>query len=153
LGVYYQHICGIYEMITYPVAPESRWATWSISQAEILKHNKPWPRHDGGPIVGQDPDIVPLLEIDVPPPAYDDQTHRIERGTPTVNVSENEHRHDWDIVLLTQEELDANAEDTANDVEDALWASRYEVFNDVNATNQQIQKAIAHLIKKVHNLP
>ena len=143
--------------ITYPVDVENtRWAVWSISGAILINHNKPWPRADGGEIEGMDADLVPLLEVDVSAPVdgvdYDSATHRIERGTPVVDVPNNEHIHDWDIILLTQEELDAIAEGTANDEEDVLWASRYEVFESVSATNDQIQKAIAHLIKKVHNL-
>ena len=140
-------------MITYPVdVANTRWAMWSISGAEIINHNRPWPRADGGEIEGMDADLVPLLEVDVAAPVYDSATHRIERGTPVVDVPNNEHIHGWDIILLTQEELDAIAEGAANAEEDALWASRYEVFNSVSATNAQIQQAIAHLIKKAHNL-
>jgi hypothetical protein len=138
--------------ISYPVPEDSRWSTWSISLAEIKKHNAKWPRHDGMQIVDQNPDIVPLLEVDVAEPAYDAATHRIERGVPVVDVPNNEHLHGWDIIELTQEELDARAERAADAVEDALWRSRYDVFDSVNATNTQVQKAIAHLIKKVHNL-
>jgi hypothetical protein len=142
--------------ISYPVPEDSRWATWSISLAEIKKHNAKWPRSDGMEIVDQNPDIVPLLEVDVTPPVdgvdYDSATHRIERGTPVVDVPNNQHLHGWEIIELTQEELDARAERTANTVEDALWKSRYDVFDGATGTNTQIQKAIAHLIKKVHFL-
>ena len=97
-------------MITYPVAPESRWATWSIAQAIILKHNKPWPRADGTEIVGLDPDIVPLLEVQEAQPVFDPATHYLTRSDGVVDVPANTHTHGWIIVPRTQEDLDAEAE-------------------------------------------
>ena len=97
-------------MITYPVAPESRWATWSISGAEILKHNKPWPRADGGEIVGLDPDIVPLLEVNEDQPVYDPATHYLSRTEPVVDVNANTHTHGWEILPRDQADIDAEAE-------------------------------------------
>ena len=143
-------------MITYPVAPESRWATWSISQAEILKHNKPWPRLDGQAIVGLDPDIVPLLEVDVAAPAYDSATHRIERGVPIVDVPANEHRHDWDIILLTQEELDEIAADDAWTQEQITAKAQYDDLQAGTGTQLErlvrTEKVCAHLLKARYNI-
>jgi len=101
-------------MINYPVDPQSRWAIWSISEAKILKHNKPYPRADGGEIVGLDPDIVPLLEVNEPAPVdgvdYDSATHYIARTEPVVDVNANTHTHGWEILPRSQEDLDAEAE-------------------------------------------
>ena len=98
-------------MITYPVdVQNTRWAVWSISQAAILKHNKPWPRADGGEIVGLNPDIVPLLEVEETQPAYDPATERLERADPVVDVDANTHTHGWNVVARSQEDIDAEAE-------------------------------------------
>ena len=73
-------------MITYPVDTATRWAIWSVAQADIIKHNKPWPRADGGEIVGLDPDLVPLLEVEGAQPAFDPLTHRLIRSAPVIDV-------------------------------------------------------------------
>lgn len=93
----------------YPVDPSSRWAFYKVSTGEVLKHNIRWPRADGGEIVGLDPDIVPLLEVDEPQPAYDSATQAVERADPVVDVANNTHTHGWTVRDLTQEELDAKA--------------------------------------------
>ena len=97
--------------ISYPVDVENtRWSAWRISTAEIIKHGKPWPRHDGGEIVDLDPDIVPLLEVREAQPAYDPAVERLTPSAPVVDVGNNTHTHGWTIVPLTQEELDEIAE-------------------------------------------
>ena len=147
-------------MITYPVPPESRWATWSISEAIIKQHNKPWPRADGGEIVGQDPDIVPLLEVDVPAPVdgvdYDSATQKIQRGTPIVDVPANEHRHGWDIILLTQEELDQIVADEAWTQEQQTAKAQYDDLQNGVGTSaeriERVEKVAAHLLKVVYDI-
>lgn len=133
-------------MINYPVDPSSRWATWSISQAEIIKHNKPWPRADGGEIVGLDPDIVPLLEVDEAQPAYDPATHRLERNTPVVDVAGNRHVHGWNIVARSQEDLDAEAERE-------LAKAQYQDLMDGTGTQierlERVEKVAAYMLKEI----
>jgi hypothetical protein len=97
-------------MIIYPVDPDSRWAAWRISTAKIIKHNKPWPRHDGGEIVDLDPDLVPLLEVQATKPAFDSALQRLTRSDPVVDVAANTHTHGWTVVQIPQEELDDIAE-------------------------------------------
>ena len=97
-------------MITYPVNADSRWATWSISEAVIKRHNQLWPRADGQEIVGLSADIVPLLEVFEIQPAYDSATQRLSRTNPVVDVPNNTHTHGWEILPRTQEDLDAEAE-------------------------------------------
>jgi hypothetical protein len=96
-------------MIIYPVNPNSRWATWSISLAKIKKHNQEWPREDGMPVVDQT-DIIPLLEVQEDQPVYDPLTEHLEQATPVVDLDANTHTHGWLVVPLSQEELDAIAE-------------------------------------------
>ena len=144
-------------MITYPVDVENtRWATWSVSLAEIKQHNKPWPRHDGMEIVGQDPDIVPLLEVDVAAPDYDSATHRIERGIPVVDVPNNEHIHGWDIILLTQEELDKIAADEEWTQEQITAKAQYDDLQASLGTNEErlvrTERVCAHLLKARYDI-
>jgi hypothetical protein len=98
-------------MIDYPVDVENtRWASWRISTSEIEKHNRPWPRHDGGEIVNLSPDIVPLLEVQATKPAFDPELQRLTRSDPVVDVEANTHTHGWTVEPLSQEDLDAIAE-------------------------------------------
>ena len=142
--------------ISYPVDVENtRWATWSISEAIIKKHNAKWPRSDGMEVVDQNPDIVALLEVDVAQPVdgvdYDSATHKIQRGTPIVDVPNNEHRHDWDIILLTQEELDAiAARDEWTQEQKTAQAQYDDLQNGVGTSAERVErteKVCAHLLK------
>ena len=93
-------------MITYPVDTENtRWSIWSIADQEIKTHNKPWPRGDGQEIVGLNPDLVPLLEVNEDRPVFDSAIQKLEVFA-TVNVNANTHTHGWNIVPLSQAELD-----------------------------------------------
>ena len=120
--------------ISYPVDVENtRWATWRLSTAEIIKHARPWPRHDGGEIVDLDPDIVPLLEVREAQPAYDPATHKLQSVAPVVDVPGNTHTHGWTIVPLTQEELDEIAE----------RAQAVAVYQDLkDGTGTQLQRLV-----------
>jgi hypothetical protein len=132
-------------MIDYPVDVENtRWASWRISTAEIEKHNRPWPRHDGGEIVNLSPDIVPLLEVQAPQPAFDPALQRLTRSDPVVDVEANTHTHGWTVVQIPQEELDDIAErEQAKAV--------YQDLKDGTGTQLQrlvrVEKVCAYLLK------
>ena len=131
-------------MITYPVPPESRWATWSISGAEILKHNKPWPRADGGAIVGLSDDIVPLLEVQEAQPAFDPAIEYLNRTAAVVDVPNNTHTHGWEVLPRSQEDLDAEAERE-------LAKSKYQDLKDGTGTQLErlvrTEQVCAYLLK------
>ena len=120
-------------MINYPVDPQSRWAIWSISEAKILKHNKPYPRADGGEIVGLDPDIVPLLEVNEDQPVYDPATHYLSRTTPVVDVNANTHTHGWEI-------LPRDPQDIADDAEREQAKAMYQLLQ--NGTGTQLERLV-----------
>lgn len=134
-------------MITYPVdVKNTRWSLWSISQSEIIKHNKPWPVADGGPIPGLDTDLVPLLEVVDDRPAYDQATQQIQQIAPVVDIEENTHTHGWEIVPRPQEEIDADAErEQAKAV--------YKDLMNGNGTQaqrlQRVEKVCAYLLKEI----
>jgi len=98
-------------MITYPVDVDgTRWSLVRISTNEIERHNKPWPRADGQQIVGLDPDLVPLLEVQEAQPVFDPAIERLGRTAAVIDIPNNTHTHGWEIIPLTQEELDAATE-------------------------------------------
>lgn len=95
--------------ITYPVPPESRWAVLRLSTGEIVSRNKPWPRADGQPIEGLDPDYVYLRHVTAARPDYDSRYYVLQ-GTETVDAEANELRLSWETVKRPTEELVAVAE-------------------------------------------
>ena len=124
--------------INYPVDPDSRWSIWSISEQAIKRHNKPWPRLDGAEVVGLDPDLVPLLEVNEPQPVYDPATHYLTRSEPVVDT------HGWTIVAHSQEDLDAEAErETAK--------AQYQALMDGTGTQLErlvrVERVTAYLLK------
>lgn len=96
-------------MISYPVSPESRWAVLQISTGQIISRNKSWPRADGQPIEGLDPDFVYLLHVTAAQPDYDSRYYVLE-GVETVDAAANELRLDWNAVKRPVEEQVAAAE-------------------------------------------
>ena len=98
-------------MITYPVdVANTRWAVVRISTGEILKHNQKWPREDGAEIVGLDPDVALLLEVETAKPAYDPATERLEAAAPVTDIPNNTHTHSWNVVARPQADIDADVE-------------------------------------------
>jgi hypothetical protein len=63
-------------MITYPVDTKKRYSVYSILTGGVVIPDTLWPRADGGQIIGSDPDLVLLLNIDEPPD-YDSETHSL----------------------------------------------------------------------------
>jgi len=98
-------------MITYPVNVETtRWSAVRISDNVIVKHNQKWPRADGEQVVGLNPDIALLLEVEGAQPGYDPLTHRLVRSAPVIDIPANTHTHGWTTEALTQDEIDNAAE-------------------------------------------
>ena len=132
--------------IIYPVDTNTRWSIWSISEATIKRHNKPWPRADGTEIVGLDDDLVPLLEVQEEQPAFDPETHYLERADAVIDVDANTHTHGWNIVARSQEDLDAEAE-----LEQAK-AVYQDLVNGAGTQSQRLmrtEKVCAYLLKNL----
>jgi hypothetical protein len=120
--------------INYPVDVENtRWAMWRISTAEIEKHNRRWPRHDGGEIVNMSDDIVPLLEVIEDQPEYDPAIDQLEAVAGVVDIPNNTHTHGWNIVPRPQEDID----------EDADRAQAIALYQDLkDGTGTQLQRLV-----------
>lgn len=134
--------------ISYPVDVENtRWALYRVSTQEIVAHNKRWPRKDGQPVERLDPDYVPLLEVDEARPAYDPDTQRLQRTPPAVDVDANTHTHGWEVVALSQEEIDAIQErEQAKQVYQALKAHT----GSDNQRLTRLENVVAYLLKDMY---
>lgn len=95
--------------ITYPIPPESRWAVLRRSTGEIIARNAEWPRTDGGPYEGLDPDFVYLRHVNDTPPDYDSRYYSL-RSTEVVDVDANELRRTFDVVKRPTPEILVAAE-------------------------------------------
>ena len=133
--------------ITYPVPTDSRWSIWSISDAEIKRHNKPWPRADGGEIVGLDPDLVPLLEVEEAQPAFDPATQRLERADAVVDVSANTHTHGWNVVARSQDDIDAEAE---REQAKALYSALKAHSGTADERATRLENVVAYMLKDMY---
>lgn len=131
-------------MITYPVAPDTRWAMWSISEAKIKRHNRPWPVADGSEIPNLDADLVPLMEVREPRPDFDEATHYLNRTPPVVDVDANTHTHGWEILPRSQDDID-------NDAEREQAKAVYKALKNGAGTNaarlKRVEQVCAYLLK------
>lgn len=135
-------------MINYPVdVANTRWAIWSISEATIKQHNKPWPRADGGEIVGLDPDLVPLLEVEEAQPAYDPALEYLSRTAPVVDVNANTHTHGWEVLPRSQEDIDADAE---REQAKALYAALKAHSGTADERATRLENVVAYLLKDIY---
>jgi len=92
--------------ISYPVSSDSRWSIYDTSITEVIVRNKKWPVGDGGEIVGLRDDLVMLLQVTEDSPEYDSATHKISK-VETIDTDANTITTSWDVIALTQEEIDA----------------------------------------------
>ena len=137
-------------MIIYPVDVENtRWAVWSISEALLLNHNKPWPRADGEEIVDMDPDLVPLLEVDEAQPVYDPATHYLNRTEGVEDIPNNTHTHGWEILPISQDDLDWTQE------QQTAKAQYDDLQNSVGTNEERLtrtERVCAHLLKLAYGI-
>jgi hypothetical protein len=143
-------------MITYPVDVENtKWAIWSISGNTALRTGKTWPRADGGELVGSDPDLVPLLEVRSAKPAYDPATQKLLAATPVADIPNNTYTYGWNIVALTQSELDAIAAETTAQTERDQAKALYQDLKDGVGTAterlERVERVLARILKDTYS--
>jgi len=135
-------------MITYPVNVETtRWTAVRISDNVIVKHNQKWPRADGEQVVGLNPDIALLLEVEGAQPGYDPLTHRLVRSAPVIDIPGNTHTHGWTTEALSQDEIDAAAELVA------VKALYLDLKNHVGTTAERatrLENVVARIMKDMY---
>lgn len=91
--------------ITYPVSSDTRWSVYNTETSTIEVRNKKWPVGDGGEINGLESNLVMLLQISDPQPTYDSRTQKVEK-TETIDTDANTITSGWNVVALTQQEID-----------------------------------------------
>lgn len=97
--------------IQYPVQAGSLWSILQVSTGQIVGRNRTWPVADGGPIQGQDPDYVYLLQVSTAEPDYDSRLYQIA-ASEVVDADANEIRRSWAAEKLPVEDRVSAAENT-----------------------------------------
>lgn len=91
--------------ITYPVDIENTsWSLYQISTASIVQTGRSYPRSDGAEVI--EPDYKFLLEVTENRPSIDYSTQKVIKTT-TIDLDEGTVTTGWDVVALTQEEIES----------------------------------------------
>ena len=91
--------------ITYPVPADSRWAVYSVAQAQVLLRDQPWPRRDGGEIVGADPNLVMLRHVDPSVPEYDPALYTAAQEEERIDTNANTVTRSWVLTAIPLAEV------------------------------------------------
>ena len=147
--------------LTYPVDTTAKYTVYNktLDQVHLDGSGRPiihrtWPRTDGMAIVNLDPDLVILLEVQEDQPVYDSATERIQRVDPVYDVVEETATYSWEIVSLTQDELDAIADREADDAQLVIIKAAYQdLKNGVGTATERlerIEKGLAYILKQFY---
>jgi hypothetical protein len=107
-------------MITYPVDTKKRYSVYSILTGGVIKKDIIWPRADGGRIIGADPDLVMLLNVDEPP-EYNSETHNLTITGWTADLVAQTYTCNY--VLEPKQLLRVTARTTARTTLHVFWDS------------------------------
>jgi len=128
--------------ITYPVnVANTRWAVIRQSNGQIISRNQTWPRVDGQPIQGLDPDYVYLLDVRflqptspsyVAQPSYDSRLYYLQ-AVETADIPNNVLNLAWNAVKRDEEEQ----------VESALNKEAEVLTEIVDLAREQIETRLA----------
>ena len=88
---------------------------------------------------------VPVVIAD--DPAFDPATQRLQKASDVVTATELTQSRE--IVALSQEEIDARAEQASHNSEGANTSNWITTLRAGNATNTQVQKALAWAIRQL----
>jgi hypothetical protein len=115
-------------MITYPVDTKKRYSVYSILTGGVIKKDIIWPRADGGRIIGADPDLVMLLNVDEPP-EYNSETHNLTITGWTADLVAQTYTCNY--VLEPKQLLRVTARTTARTTLHVFWDSLPATFADL----------------------
>ena len=76
-----------------------RYHLYRISTEEIIKYDAPFPRDDGQPVIGLDPDLRYLNVVVTELPIYEPSTHQLS-PEPVIDLDNNSYTINWVIVEL-----------------------------------------------------
>lgn len=121
--------------ITFPVSSDARFVAYRISTGEILRKDMKWPNKAGLPVTF-DPDIAAAIIVNVPAPAFDPATEKLEKQE-TLDAPNEQYLVSFLAVALSQSELDAYAE------QQDLQQKRTQLINAINTLRQWSTEAQA----------
>jgi hypothetical protein len=141
--------------LTYPVDLNKRYTFWDIGQGRPFNDgagrpitNRTWPVSDGGEVLNLPPDVKWLLDIRDPQPAYNEATQKLERTGPTEDLVAETYTYGWNVVALTQAELDAKTEQSEHGGREPGTGIMTKLLNG-NASGAETQRAVAWCIREL----
>lgn len=137
----------------YPVDLDGRYIRYSDADADVRGQIRAWPRADGMPIEGLDPDLRPLKVVIADRPAYDLDTHSLNPGW-VIDLVAEEYRREWTAVPLSAEDLAEIQEDNELEAERLQAIAIYqELKNGVGNNGERIvriEKTVAHILRMLY---
>lgn len=149
-------------MITYPTDPADTFTVYSTTLSAPVQDGKgrerrgiPWLKmsvDDSQMIDGLDSDTFILQDVkDARPVAdtdYDPATHKPQRTDTVYDVGDESATDGWEIIALTQAEIDANARQADIDAQQATMKAAHAKLIAGTATAAQVQTVVAFLLKQ-----
>ena len=135
-------------MINYPVdVASTRWTVFEISTSSIMAHGRKWPRADGGEVLGQDPDIAMLLEVEGTQPVFDPAIERLVPLSPVIDVAANTRTREWTVEPIPQQDLDNAAELEAVK---AQYAALKAHSGTAESRITRVENVLAYILKEMY---
>lgn len=142
--------------ITYPVdVINDRFDVYSISAGEVIATKMKWPRADGMPLAGGDPDKVPLMRVLGDEPTFDPATERLTGYTQTgVDLVAETSIYTRQVVPLSPEEVEDRAQTEADRAELEAIKRLHNALRDGvgnNATRlARVERVLARLLRELN---
>ena len=140
--------------LTYPVDTTKRYTIWDTNTtAPFTNNGRPrsgieWPNTNGDPIPDLPANWRILLDVQDAKPAYDAETQKLESVAPVADLVAETYTRGWNVVALTQEELDAKAREADIEATRQTMKVAYGKLMDGTATADQVRKIVAWLLKR-----
>lgn len=123
------------------------YTLYKISTGESVKSRVPYPRTDGGEIVGLHPDYVYLLEIQEEKPVYDATTDKLVRGDPIIDLRKKTITFSWNVEKLKQKELDLINSKKDIDLAKGLYDDLKKGVGTPTERLERLENVVARLLK------
>lgn len=127
---------------TFPVDTTQTYRPYNTSTLDVFDEGR-WPRFDGEPISGSDPDVVLLEVLPARPVAFDPATEKLVDGTPLIDLVEETYRHVDVVVALSPAE--AGHVQRRSDVDAAKLT-----IDDTRSGNGGMEERLARLEELVY---
>lgn len=140
--------------LTYPVDLNEKYSLWDTNTGAIYENDgrpvsgRNWPNGSGEQVKALSDNLQWLLDVRDPKPAFDPATQKAVRLDPVADLVAETYTYGWQVVALTQEELDELARQADIDAREAQAKAIYAALDAGTATSKQAQKVLAWLLKR-----